>query len=199
MVQGSFARKLAIGSQQMFQDDFRKVFLRGGASMARVDLVAGTERYKAALHEFYLDVNGWRSFKTRYKLDWQRMPFEDASQAMIPKEPGIYAFTLEVTAAKLPSHGYIMYVGKAGDRSNNTLYKRFAQYRRHLKNEDGRPKVLYMLSKWKGDLMFNFVPFDPAKPMDLGRLEVALINAVRPPVNIKDYEADISSHIRAAF
>lgn len=50
-----------------------------------VDLVAGTDRYKAALHEFYLNVHNWRKFKTRYKLDWQRMPFDEASQALIPK------------------------------------------------------------------------------------------------------------------
>ena len=166
--------------------------------MKTFDIVAATDKYKGSLHEFYLDVRGWRKFKTRYRLDWESLPFEDASQAKLPQEPGIYAFTIEVKQAKLPGHGYIMYVGKAGDLSDNTLRKRFSKYRSDLRRERGRPKVLYMMKKWRGDLVFNYASLG-GKTVDLKKLEEAFINAVRPPINIMDFEAEVSAVRRAAF
>jgi hypothetical protein len=162
------------------------------------DLVNFTKKYKGALHEFFLDLKHWRRFKFRRKLVWQKVRFSTADQASVPSERGIYCFTVELAPGKLPGHGYILYVGITGDNSDANLHKRYAQYLRHLKNEDGRPAVYYMLKNWSDDLFFNFVPI-PDTAVDLSKLEKSIINAVIPPVNKRDLDADITSAKAAAF
>jgi len=164
----------------------------------RFDLVEHTKKYKGNLHEFFLSMPAWRKFKTRYTLAWQKERFTEASHAKIPQQRGIYAFTLELSPSKLPAHGYILYVGITGDTSAATLHSRFGQYVGHWKKKDGRPMVLYMLDNWAGDLFFNFVPL-PDKKVDLAKLEKAVINAIMPPVNKRDFEADIAAPKAAAF
>ena len=162
------------------------------------DLVNFTKKYKAELHEFYLDLKKWRTFKTRYSLAWEKVRFDELNHGSVPQERGIYVFTAELFPCKLPPHGYILYVGITGDDSEANLYKRYAQYLRNLKNEDGRPAVYYMLDNWAGDLFFNFVRL-PDKKVDLGKIEKAIINATIPPVNKRDLDADITSAKAAAF
>ena len=162
------------------------------------DLVDFTKKYKGATHEFFLDLNGWRKFKTRHKLDWQKKPFAEASKPEIPEERGIYVFTAELPGAKLPSHGYILYMGITGDTSDANLKKRFNQYLLHLKNEDGRPAVYFMLKNWERDLQFNFAPL-PNKSIDLAKIERAFLEALVPPVNKKDLGAEITAVKAAAF
>jgi hypothetical protein len=162
------------------------------------DLVNFTKKYKGDSHSFFLDMKNWRKFKTRYNLNWQKLRFGDASHHSVPKERGIYAFTLELAQCKLPLHGYILYIGITGDDSSANLYKRYAQYLLNLKNEDGRPAVFYMMDNWPDDLFFNFVPL-PNKKIDLAKLEKDLLNALIPPVNKKDLGATITAAKAAAF
>jgi len=164
---------------------------------SKIDIVQITKRYKGETHGFFLDLKAWRRFKSRYKLEWQKVQF--GGGATVPQEPGIYVFTVELTASKLPAHGYIMYVGITGDgQSLATLASRYSQYVRHEINGDGRLKVLYMLKNWSDDLWFNFATFkDPN--IDLGKLEQDMLNAVQPPINQRDFEAEIAAARRAAF
>lgn len=162
------------------------------------DLVDFTKRYKAELHGFFLDLRKWRDFKTRYKLNWQKIRFDEASHNSVPHDRGIYIFTIELSPTKLPAHGYILYVGITGNDSDANLHQRYAQYLRHLKNLDGRPAVYYMLDNWAGDLFFHFVSI-PSIAVDLSRIEASIINAVIPPVNKRDMEATIASAKAATF
>ncbi len=162
------------------------------------DLVNQTKRYKGDLHEFSLSMAQWRKFKTRYKLDWQKTRFEEANHVHIPKERGIYAFTVELSPGKLPHHGYILYIGITGDTSAATLNSRYRQYVANLKKEDGRPAVFFMLKNWSGDLFFNYVPLARSS-VDLAKIEKSLLSAVIPPVNKRDIEATITAAKAAAF
>jgi hypothetical protein len=162
------------------------------------DLVNFTKKYKGELHEFFLDLKRWRKFKTRHKLNWQKARFGDASHASIPKERGIYVFTMELAPGKLPLHGYILYVGITGDNSDANLHKRYAQYLGNLRNEDGRPAVYYMLKNWADDLFFNFVPLTDQN-IDLEKMEKSFIDAVIPPINKRDFDADVMAAKAAAF
>ena len=162
------------------------------------DLVNWTKKYKGDLHSFFLDMKSWKKFKTRSALDWQKTRFGDASHPSVPRERGIYAFTLELAPAKLPAHGYILYVGITGDDSDANLYKRFGQYLLSLKNEDGRPAVVYMMKNWSDHLFFNFVSI-PNKSINLAKIERAFINSIMPPVNKRDLEAKIGAAKAAAF
>lgn len=162
------------------------------------DLVNQTKKYKADLYEFSLSMAQWRKFKTRYKLNWEKARFEEDSHALIPKERGIYAFTVELNPSKLPSHGYILYIGITGDTSSATLHSRYAQYAANLRKEDGRPAVFFMLKNWSGDLFFNYAPL-PDTSIDLVKMERALLSAIIPPVNKRDIEATITAARAAAF
>ncbi|RUW90244.1 hypothetical protein [Mesorhizobium sp. M7A.F.Ca.US.010.02.1.1] len=162
------------------------------------DLVNQTKKYKGELHEFSLSMTQWRKFKTKYKLTWQKTRFDEANHVHIPKERGIYAFTVELSPSKLPQHGYILYVGITGDTSAATLHSRYRQYVANLKKEDGRPAVFFMLKNWSGDLFFNYVPL-AGSSVDLSKMEKSLLSAVIPPVNKRDIEATITAAKAAAF
>lgn len=162
------------------------------------DIVAQTKRYKSEQHSFFLDLASWKKFKTKYALNWTKIRFETASHSSVPKERGIYAFSVELSPGKLPAHGYIMYVGITGQDSDANLYKRYAQYLVDQRDQNGRPAVTYMLNNWDGDLFFSYVPL-PNKKVDLHKMEKALLNAVRPPVNKRDLDATISAPRAAIF
>jgi len=162
------------------------------------DIVNITKKYKSELHGFFLDTKAWRQFKSRYSLQWQKVPFEGTGS--VPNRPGIYAFTVELSPpSKLPGHGYIMYVGITGDgNSKATLRSRYAQYVREKADGGGRPKVRYMLMNWSNDLWFNFATFQSPN-VDLGRLEQDMLNAIQPPINVRDFAAEVAAGHRAAF
>lgn len=163
------------------------------------DIVDLTEKYKAALHAFFLDISSWRKFKTTYNLQWRQEPFNALSEASIPEERGIYAFTVEAKGLELPTHGYILYMGITGNTSpHRNLKKRFGDYLTDLKTMKGRPAVLYMLAKWEGELQFNFVPL-PSPAIDLKQIEDAFLQAVIPPINKSDLGAQITGVKAAEF
>jgi hypothetical protein len=154
------------------------------------DVVNFSRKYKAGMRSLFLDLKRWRKFTTRYRLDWEKARFTPENQDAIPKQRGIYVFTAELSPAKLPPHGYILYVGIAGDKSAGTLYKRYGQYLREGKEANNRPAIVYMLKNWEKDLFFNFVPL-PKTSIDLARMESAFINAIIPPFNERDVNAEV--------
>jgi len=162
------------------------------------DLIDRRDRYIAGLHGFFLDIRSWRNFVSATPLQWQRIKFWPSAKDNVPEQRGLYVFTVEAEGLQLPTHGYILYVGIAGNTSAANLRKRYAQYVRNLVNEDGRPRVFLMLSKWRDDLFFNFVPITDVA-VDLAEIERSFLNAVRPPVNIADFDADIGDPRKADF
>lgn len=166
---------------------------------AAYDLVKRTKRYKGDSHAFFVDTISWSKFRSRYKLEWARVPFGSASRKLVPEVRGVYVFSFEMFVTKFPQHGYFLYVGITGDGdSASNLRKRYSQYERQLKNENGRDAVLYMLKNWKGHLTFNYVAL-PNPAIDLAQLETAFINAVAPPVNKRDFEPELRAARKAAF
>lgn len=163
-----------------------------------VDLVDNTERYKARLYKFFLDFGKWREFKSPVPLPWQKLPFDIASKTKVPKERGLYVFTLEAPDCPLPQHGYIMYVGHTGNTSAATLRSRFGQYLDDLRRQSGRSRVYYMLERFKGDIFFSFVSISD-RAVDLKKIEVSLINSVAPPVNTGDFNIIMSNVRRSLF
>lgn len=83
-------------------------------------------------------------------MAWTRFRFTKGNRTFIPKERGIYVFTVALDPAPLPDHGYILYMGITGDDSESNLYKRYSQYLGTQK----RPRVYNMLERWEGDLFF---------------------------------------------
>jgi hypothetical protein len=164
-----------------------------------LDLVTRTKKYKGELHEFFLDMKSWGKFKTKAKLTWQGVAFTPANQSTIPEERGIYVFSVEHRGAKVPVHGYILYVGITGDEdSEGNLRKRYGQYVRQRETGKGRPAVTYMLHNWTGHLSFYFCPVINPK-VSLAEIETKFIDALIPPINKRDMSADITAVKAAAF
>jgi hypothetical protein len=161
------------------------------------DLLAATDQHAAAMREFYLDVSTWKKLKTSAPLVWDRVRFMAGNKSKVPKERGIYVFGLTLEPSPIPTHGYIMYVGIAGDSPNGNLHKRYGNYLDDLRRQDGRPKVYEMLARWKGHLFFNFAVLDAN--VDLRKLETAFLDALRPPVNTADFSAEVAAARKAAW
>lgn len=148
-------------------------------------------RMRAERHAFLLSPQQWRTFTTPVALNWQRIRFSSSNRGSIPKEPGIYAFTVEFADAGLPSHGFIMYFGI----TDRTLRMRYGEYLRE-KVRGRRLSVQMMLNDYQEDLFFHFVPLNVSVDQ-LEALETALIDAIMPPVNEGDYSAEMKRKKRA--
>ena len=172
----------------------------GGQVAAKLDLVRSTKKLKSEFAVFHMDIKRWRRFKSRHKLDWQKVRFDKAGQSAVPQERGIYVFSVELEPSKLPIHGYMMYVGITGhDAVDANLRKRVGQYLGYQRRDSGRrPRMRYMLRNWRSDLFFNFAPL-PNLNIDLEKMEQAFISAVIPPVNRTDFDADLAGPVIAAF
>lgn len=162
------------------------------------DLVRATKQFKGNLYGLSLDMESWRAFKNAHPLTWSKTPFHQANKAHVPKERGIYVFSLEVTDCNLPDHSYILYVGIAGLKPDANLHKRFGQYLLEPKKKKGRPKVIFMLENWKDSLVFNFAHVQD-KRVSLKKLEQAFLDAVLPPINVTDFSGEIVRIRKAAF
>ncbi|MBB4126706.1 hypothetical protein GGR77_001996 [Xanthomonas translucens] len=162
------------------------------------DLIADTDRVAAYQRKFNVDTARWKTFRSPITLTWSKLRFSEANRSNIPKERGLYAFTLAHEPSGFPSHGFIMYIGITGDTSNATLRTRYSQYLANLRRGNGRPKVYGMLSRWDGDLFFNFVPV-PDKNVSLTAIEDELLAAVLPPVNDFYIKAGLNSILKDAW
>lgn len=165
---------------------------------AALDLIKRTKQLKGESYQFHLHVPTWRKFAPGIPLNWQKVKFDTAGKAHVPEERGLYIFTLEVGNLGLPQHGYIMYIGISGNKSNANLRKRYAQYLLEAQKGTGRPLVVFMLNEWEGDLFFNFIPI-PDKTVDLAAIEQSFINTVIPPINASDFDGEIGPAKKASF
>lgn len=166
---------------------------------ARIDPVKIAKHYKANQTAFFLDTKRWRSFRTRYTIEWSHVPFRRDRAGDVPSEPGLYAFVVVCDHPKLPTHAFILYVGESGHgSSNHNLRKRFLDYLRDQKNGSSRAAVDRMLVEFADDLQFYYAAMPKAKAR-LKDIETKLLSAIIPPVNQNDFEAVVTVARKAAF
>jgi hypothetical protein len=144
------------------------------------------DAFEGEARDFLLSPKKWRTFATRARLDWEYVQFTKRNRHDVPSARGIYAFVIEHCDAQFPAHGYIMYVGITGHTAGNrTLRSRYAEYLRGIEREK-RERVRWMLNKFRTDLYFHFAVI-PDQRLSLTKLETALLNAINPPCNKKDF------------
>lgn len=138
---------------------------------------------KACLRCFVLSPKQWQTFSldlTPYK--WHEFKFEKKATDKIPANVGVYTFLIKPSIAGHPSCSYLMYVGRTTDQN---LRKRFGQY---IEEQEGkrksRPRIEYMLRKYRDYLFFACMPLNGAMTPDI--LEEKLQLAYIPPVNDED-------------
>ena len=98
----------------------------------------------------------------------------------------------------LPLHGYIMYVGIAGLRSDRSLKARYKDYL-NTKKILKRANIARLIATWADVLHFVYAPVpDTVSSDDLIKLEKEINSAFVPPFSIGDLEASIKRS-RAMF
>lgn len=127
-------------------------------------------------------------------LNWKCVKFEENSAIQIPKEKGVYAFVVEPRIAQLRSHGYVMYIGETGHKSQRHLRKRFGDYL----NDKKKPKrnlIHSMLTTWEDYLYFYYVEVDSSQ-MDIKQLEQKLLDTFTPPFSQTGYSAEVGAAVK---
>lgn len=134
----------------------------------------------------------WHLAKIEPQLSWDSVKFEPAQKHKVPNEPGLYAFVVRMPYLGLPHHGWVMYIGQAGDgNSKKTLRDRFGDYF-FDKEHPRRPKLYWLLNAWDSHLEFFYAPL-PNRKSELITLETNLLGAFRPPFTDRTYPATYMS------
>ena len=131
-------------------------------------------------------------------LEWHSIRYGHAEMDQVPDDRrGVYAFAVRIDSAVLPPHGYILYMGIAGDDSNRPLRERYREYLTPSKVKS-RAGIARMIGDWHEVLQFIFAPVEDNMPtQDLQRLETQLNTALIPPYSEGDIDADVRARRRA--
>ena len=162
-----------------------------GVIRDRVDLAA----QKFAKFKVTFALNPEFMSATTYRLDslsWSsvRYGLDDAHKVPNDKR-GVYAFVVSHCGDVLPPHGYVLYVGIAGRRSDRPLQARYRDYL-NTKKILKRDNITAIVGNWSDVLHFAYAPVpDSLSPDDLMALEVEIASALLPPFSKGDLKATI--------
>lgn len=131
-------------------------------------------------------------------LNWDSIGYGLEEIDRVPDDKrGVYAFAICQQNEILPPHGYILYIGIAGQNSERSLRARYKDYltESHVVK---RPKIKFMIGTWSEVLRFFFAPVEEdVSSDDLKKLEIQLNTALMPPFSVNDLEADVREKRRA--
>jgi hypothetical protein len=145
--------------------------------MSRVDLIRDDrDEIKLHTYEFCMVPRRWQAYPESWALEWRKFRLSIDQRQNIPMEPGVYTLLVEPGIANHAGCSYLVYVGKA----ESGLRNRFNDYLREVRNEEGRPHIIELLSRYPDHLWFCFSPVPRDQCVELER---ALIHAYRPPFN----------------
>jgi hypothetical protein len=145
---------------------------------------------------FILSPKQWKNFKLATSLTWEQELLCDSKVPKIPEKRGVYAHSISLKLANMPPTNYVTYVGLVGDKKktglkgdNRHLRQRFREYLKE-KEAPGRALVWDMLSKYDGFMWFHYAEV-PDHTVSLHKIETALLDALLPPCNQKDFSINI--------
>lgn len=148
------------------------------------------------LHEvrFRLVPSQMNAFENRAGLIWKRLRFIPSNLLKVPDERGVYVFVVAAPRKGLPSHGYVMYGGKAGD-GDHTLKKRFKDYLQYKKRPI-RPRIYRFLNDFEEALYFFYATILDTT-IDLESIEKSINDAMLPPMVRNDFSAAVRNAINS--
>ena len=131
-------------------------------------------------------------------LQWSSVQFGSEGLDQVPSDRrGIYAFVLQGASDSLPPHGYVLYVGIAGKRSNRSLRQRYSDYL-NATTVMKRPRIAVMIGNWHQVLRFFFAAVDEDVTSEqLETMERELNTALIPPYSEVDIDATVRTSRRA--
>ena len=127
-------------------------------------------------HRCVLWPDRWSGLQLTCSLQWQIVPFTEASAASLPDTLGVYAFLIRPKLASLDL-AYLMYIGK----TDRTFRERFKEYLRERDSDQIRPKLLKILPQYPDHLYFAYAAVPPGHSSR--DVEIALLHAFVPPGN----------------
>jgi len=132
-------------------------------------------------------------------LDWDSISYGDEELEKVPDDKrGVYAFVVCHPSDVLPPHGYVLYIGIAGRKSQRSLRARYKDYLNHRKIIK-RERIALMIGNWHEVLRFYFAPVDEdISSEELEKLEQQLNTALIPKFSVGDLEAE-TKRMRRAF
>ena len=150
---------------------------------AALDLAAISERVDLALKKI-------AKFKVKFTLNpefmttgsysvgaltWSSVRYGLDELDKVPNDTrGVYAFVVSHCSPVLPQHGYVVYVGIAGQRSERSLRERYRDYL-NTKKILKRDNITRIIGTWSDVLYFVFAPVpDTVSSDDLIALEVEI-------------------------
>ena len=136
--------------------------------------------------------------RTIPNLTWDSVSYGEEERDKVPADKqGLYAFAICLNNAGLPPHGYILYIGIAGQDSDRSLRVRYSDYFSESKVMK-RARIARMIGTWHQILRFYFAPVDDdMSSEDLKELEQKLNTALMPPFSVGDLEAETKQMQRA--
>lgn len=132
-------------------------------------------------------------------LAWESIKYGEDKIENIPDDKrGIYAFAIcRDNHALFPTHGYILYIGIAGRKSQRSIRARYKDYLNEKKIMK-RPHIANMIGNWNQVLRFFYAPIDDTVTSEeLETLEKNLNVALLPPFSKGDLEAEIKQMLGA--
>ncbi len=157
-----------------------------------------TDRVKIYTEDAVLHPGFWTRYGDGHRLTWQKVAFNAASRAEVPRSRGLYAFAVQPPHSDFPASTYLFYIGEVGATNSpgRTLWQRFKEYLDKLKVIK-RPSVGMLLNRYNGYVDFYYCELDPAA-VDIKAIESALITALWPKANIRDFAVEVRQ-VRQAF
>ena len=133
-----------------------------------------------------------------HDLSWESVLYGKAEIEKVPdNKRGVYAFAVCQESKVLPPHGYILYIGIAGEDSDRPLRDRYKDYF-NIKKVLTRPGIARMIGDWRSVLRFYFAPVgDNVSSDELKTLEQQLNTALMPPFAERDLESDTKKKRKA--
>ena len=163
--------------------------------MEYYDVMGQQKDVRIYQRDFFLWKQQWDTYTDpSIPLDWRCVKFEENNADQIPTKKGVYAFFIEPRIAKFPTHGYLIYIGQTGHKSERDLRKRFRDYL-YDKEKPKRTRVYLMLNTWENYLYFYYAEVDPAQ-MDLKQLEQKLLDTFTPPFVDRGYSAYVGGVLK---
>lgn len=167
----------------------------------RYDLEAYDQSSHDTFHgwKFILSPINWGNAQVPVSLTWCRTKFARANASNVPNDKqGVYAFVAIPEVDHQPTGEYVMYIGRAGDKtSRNTLRARYHTYIQEARRDrKGRPEVQRMFWSLPEHLWFYWAEIDD--PLQITECERHLKDWLRPPAN-NEFETFMSLPAEAEF
>lgn len=160
------------------------------------ELTTDVASVKGGMEQIRLDPAIWPDWPSIPHLDWQYVQLRPGAIDSVPHQRGVYAFLVQPATANMPMLRYLLYIGITGIGKRNSFRRRLAEYFREQRSKRGRPKVQYFMARWEGHLCFAYAAV-PDRRRNLETIETAILDAIDPPFNDRDFSIRLGRARRA--